>query len=147
VSDPVNILHVVSHAETQTIELGRKLAASFKPGDVVVLEGPLGAGKTVFVRGLVAGRGLDSAVVNSPSFTIVNEYPGEQPLFHFDLYRVNDPIELFEIGFDDYLSRDGLVVIEWGEKAGYLLPERYFLVTFRILSDQDREVHISLVEP
>lgn len=146
-SEPVNILHVVSHAETQTIELGRKLAASFKSGDVIVLEGPLGAGKTVFVRGLVAGRGLDSAVVNSPSFTIVNEYPGEQPLYHFDLYRVSDPIELFEIGFDDYLSRDGLVVIEWGEKAGYLLPERYFLVTFRILSDQDREVHISLVEP
>ncbi|MBI5266173.1 MAG: tRNA (adenosine(37)-N6)-threonylcarbamoyltransferase complex ATPase subunit type 1 TsaE [candidate division Zixibacteria bacterium] len=139
-------LSIVSHGERQTFELGKKLAASFVAGDLVVLEGPLGAGKTVFVRGLVAGRGLSDTTVNSPSFTMVNEYPGEKPLYHFDLYRISDPRELFEIGFDDYLARDGVVVIEWGTKADYLLPERYYLVEIRIVSETEREINISLVQ-
>lgn len=139
-------LSIISHGEHQTFELGKKLAASFVRGDVVVLEGPLGAGKTVFVRGMVAGRGLSDTTVNSPSFTMVNEYPGEKPLYHFDLYRISDPRELFEIGFDDYLTREGVVVIEWGAKADYLLPERYYLVEIRIVSETEREINISLVQ-
>jgi tRNA threonylcarbamoyladenosine biosynthesis protein TsaE len=139
-------LNVHSHSEDQTFQLGKKLSASFGGGDVIVLEGPLGAGKTVFVRGLVTGRGLSEANVHSPSFTMVNEYPGEKPLYHFDLYRISDPGELYEIGFDDYLTRDGLVVIEWGTKADYLLPDRYYLVEFRIVGASEREINVSLVQ-
>lgn len=141
----VNVLHITSHSELQTRELGKKMAAAFLPGDVVVLVGPLGAGKTVFVRGLVEGRGLDAERVHSPSFTLVNEYPGEKPLYHLDLYRLNDLDELIEIGLDDYLGREGVVVIEWGEKAEEVLPPKHYRVEFGIVSEQERAIDISLV--
>lgn len=143
----MSVLQITSHSEDQTRELAKKLAAAFVPGDVVVLVGPLGAGKTVFVRGLVEGCGLDINRVHSPSFTMVNEYPGEKPLYHFDLYRIDDLGELIEIGYDDYLSRDGVVVIEWGEKAAELLPAQYYRVEFAIKSESEREIDISLVKP
>lgn len=126
--------------------LAEKLAASFTPEDLVVLTGPLGSGKTAFVRGLAKGLGLDPAGVNSPSYTIVNEYRGEKPLYHFDLYRINETTELFEIGWEEYLSRPGLVVAEWGEKAGDLLPDNYYQLTFAIVSDSDRSIEMSLVQ-
>ncbi len=142
----VKVLSITSHSESETAALAEKLAAGLNPGDIVVLTGPLGAGKTVFVRGLAAGLGLDTANVNSPSFTIVNEYPGEHPLYHFDLYRISDPFELYEVGWDEYLGRDGLIVVEWGEKAGELLPPSYYLIEFGVKDEQDREINISLVE-
>lgn len=126
--------------------LSEKLAASFTPEDLIVLTGPLGSGKTAFVRGLAKGLGLDPAGVNSPSYTIVNEYRGEKPLYHFDLYRINETTELFEIGWEEYLSRPGLVVAEWGEKAGDLLPDNYYQLTFAIVSDSDRSIEMSLVQ-
>ena len=139
------VLSITSHSESETLALAENLAAGFNPGDIVVLTGPLGAGKTVFVRGLAAGLGLDTANVNSPSFTIVNEYPGEHPLYHFDLYRISDPFELYEVGWDEYLGRDGLIVVEWGEKAGELLPPSYYLIEFDVKDEQDREINISVV--
>ena len=139
-------MNITSHSESETLALAEKLAAGFKPGDILVLTGPLGAGKTVFVRGLAAGLGLDTDNVNSPSFTIVNEYPGQHPLYHFDLYRINDPFELYEVGWDEYLGRDGLIVVEWGEKAGELLPPTYYLIEFAVMDEQQREINISLVD-
>ena len=94
-------LNIISHDESETIALAKKLVPLFRPGDLVVLKGELGAGKTAFVRGLAEALGLDREAVNSPSFTIVNEYPGERPLHHLDLYRINDPTELEEIGWDE----------------------------------------------
>lgn len=139
-------LQVVSHSEQQTEALAEKLAGSFAPGDVVVLTGPLGAGKTAFVRGLAKGLGMKPEVVNSPSYTFVNEYRGEKPLYHFDLYRIHDNSELFEIGWEEYQSRGGLMVVEWGEKAEELLPDRYYQLNFAIVSDTEREISILLVE-
>ncbi len=141
------ILSVTSYSEEQTLALARKLAASFKPGDVIVLSGPLGAGKTAFVKGLVSGRGMSDSEVSSPTYAFVNEYHGEVPLFHFDLYRIGDPSELFEIGWEDYLARPGIVVVEWGEKAQALLPERYFKIDFQIVDDTTRQIDLALVEP
>lgn len=140
------ILAATSHSEAETLALANKLAMSFVTGDLLVLTGPLGAGKTVFVRGLVQGRGLTESMVSSPSFGMVNEYPGELPLYHFDLYRIKNPSELYEIGWDDYLLRDGVVVVEWGEKAAGLLPSRYYRIDFSILSETDREIKIELVQ-
>lgn len=124
--------------------LAEKLAATcFVPGDVLVLSGHLGAGKTLFVRGLAKGLGLDPDMVNSPSFTFVNEYPGEKPLYHFDLYRMGDVSELSEIGWEEYLSRDGIVAVEWGEKAGQNLPDNYYKLDFTVVSETEREISIT----
>lgn len=142
----VRAIRIISHSEEQTLALAGKLAASFEAGDVIVLKGELGSGKTAFVRGLATARGIDERLVSSPSFTFLNEYPGHQPLYHFDLYRLNDLSELREIGWDEYLQRNGLVVIEWGERAEGYLPNRYYLVDFTIRSENEREINISLVE-
>ncbi len=139
-------MNITSHSEDETLALAGKLASLFKPGDVLVLTGVLGAGKTVFVKGLAAAMGIDESLVNSPSFTIVNEYTGKLPLYHFDLYRLDDVSELYEIGWDDYLGREGLVVIEWGEKAKEYLPARYYQVNFGIIDEQQREIDISYIE-
>lgn len=140
------VLAITSHSEEETLALAKRLAASFVTGDLLVLTGPLGSGKTVFVRGLVQGLGLQESMVSSPSFGMVNEYPGELPLYHFDLYRIKNPAELYEIGWDDYLLRDGIVVVEWGEKAVGLLPSRYYQIDFVIKSETEREIQIALVQ-
>jgi tRNA threonylcarbamoyladenosine biosynthesis protein TsaE len=139
-------LSIISHSEAETFALAKRLSTSFADGEVVVLTGPLGAGKTVFVRGLAAGRKIAEAAVSSPSFGFVNEYPGVSPVYHFDLYRLSDLRELTEIGWDDYLQRPGLIVIEWGEKAAEFLPPRYYLVQIGIIDAEQREIQISLVE-
>ncbi len=108
---------IVTASVEQTEQAGTQLARRLSPGDVVALTGDLGAGKTAFVRGLAAGLGV-SQPVTSPTFTIVNEYEGGRcPLFHFDLYRLEDGDALFDIGWEDYLSRGGICAVEWSERA------------------------------
>lgn len=143
----MSVLHVTSHSEAETLALAEKLVRSFLPGDVLILVGELGSGKTAFVRGLARGLGIDGSLVNSPSYTFVNEYPGgDRKLYHFDLYRMNDTNELYEIGWDEYLSREGIMAVEWGEKAAELLPQKYYLMEFRIVNKTDRDIDISLVQ-
>jgi len=140
-------LNIVSHSEAETAALAQKLALFFRAGDVIVLTGELGAGKTVFVRGLATGLGIGEDLVNSPSFTVVNEYPGGKlPLFHFDLYRLGDPSELQEVGWDEYRRRDGLIVVEWGERAGYQLPPAYYRVKITPLNEQQRQIDVAYLE-
>ena len=105
---------VFTESEKETEELGRKLAAFVRPNMVLALYGGLGAGKTAFIRGLASGMRL-RARVTSPTFTIVNEYLGEIPLFHFDMYRLSGSTELFGIGWEDYLTRGGVIAVEWSE--------------------------------
>ena len=142
----MRVLSVVSHSEEQTVALANRLANSLGPGDVVVLTGSLGSGKTTFVRALAAARGIDPERVTSPSFALVHEYGGNPPLYHIDLYRLSDVSELTEVGWDDYLGRDGIVVVEWGEKAGDRLPSRYYLAQFTIVGDSARRIDFSLVQ-
>ena len=127
------------------MSLAAKLADSFVSGDVVILKGDLGSGKTTFVRGLAVARGIDENLVSSPSYTFVNEYGGQPPLYHIDLYRMSDISELAEIGWDDFVSRDGIVLVEWGERAGMRLPARYYLAEFSIVDEQQRQIDFSLV--
>ncbi len=124
------------------------MAAMFPDGSLVVLSGELGAGKTVFVKGLAKGMGIEKDAATSPTFNIVHEYRGERELYHFDLYRLRDTSELVEIGWDDYLERQGVAVVEWGEKAGALLPQKYYLVEINSLNDDEneREINVSLIE-
>ena len=105
----------ITNAPEETEALGEALARELKPGDVVAFTGDLGAGKTAFTRGLARGLGVADRVT-SPTFTIVNEYEGGRlPLFHFDMYRLGSSEELFDIGWEDYLSRGGVCAVEWSE--------------------------------
>ena len=108
-----------SKSATDTHRLGALLGALLQPGDVVLLEGPLGAGKTALTQGIGAGMGVGGAI-NSPTFTLLKEYEGRLPLYHFDLYRIEDPEELFALGFEDYfggVSGDGVCVVEWADRG------------------------------
>lgn len=110
-------MRYISNSVEETERLGAKLASSLPAGSIVAFTGDLGAGKTAFVRGMACGLGIEERVT-SPTFTIVNEYDGgEKPLFHFDLYRLYDSDELFDIGWEDYLARGGICAVEWSERA------------------------------
>lgn len=111
---------------------------------VVALYGDLGAGKTVFVRGVASVIAPDSHV-KSPTYTIVNEYPGKIPLYHFDMYRIESEDDLYSIGFDDYLA-GGISIIEWSENIPFALPREYIRVTIDKISDTERSITAEKVE-
>ena len=116
------VTEIWSDSVQETEQAGEALGRELGPGRVVALYGGLGAGKTAFVRGLARALGVDGPVT-SPTFTIVNEYDGPVPLFHFDMYRLRSPGELFDIGWDDYLARGGVVAVEWSENVEEALEE------------------------
>ena len=131
---------VTTQSEDETAAVGRELASTLSAGDVVLLSGDLGAGKTAFVRGLAEGLGVSRAEVSSPTFTLIQEYRGGRlTLFHVDLYRLEDPREFDELGLDE-IAEDGVLAIEWAEKLdARLKPSRS--VTVRIAhSDGDTRI-------
>ena len=119
----------------ETEELGRRLGAQLKPGAIIAYYGDLGAGKTAFTRGLARGLGIQDPIT-SPTYTIVNEYEGRIPLFHFDMYRLSCSDELFDIGWEDYLSRSGVIAVEWSERVEDALEGA---LTIQIRKDPDRD--------
>ena len=125
----------------ETIKLGEKIARRLKPGDLVALSGELGAGKTTLVKGIAKGLGVKNyRYVNSPSFVLVKEYKGKIPLFHFDIYRLNNLKDIEDIGYEDYLARDGVIVIEWSSKMARILPKRHLDVALKIKSPGKRTI-------
>ena len=117
-----------SHSEQETEQLAQELAGQLKAGEVLALDGDLGAGKTAFTRGLARGLGYPGRV-QSPTFTLVNEYEGGRlPLFHFDMYRLGSSDELFGIGCEDYLSRGGVCAVEWSENVSDAMEEGAVLI-------------------
>ncbi len=127
----------ISNSETETEQLGSRLAAALPQTAVICLYGELGAGKTAFVRGLAEGMGLD-CTVSSPTFTIVNEYLGNRDLIHFDMYRLGSADELFDIGWEDYLKRKAVLVVEWSENVQDAFDGSEICIHFKKLSDTVR---------
>ena len=115
-------MQFLSHSTQETEAIGEELAQKLRGGDVLAFTGSLGMGKTAFTRGLARGLGCRGRVT-SPTFTIVNEYEGRTPLFHFDMYRLGSSDELFDIGWEDYLTRGGVCAVEWSEQVSGALPE------------------------
>lgn len=113
-----------------TVRIGKRLGDILKQGDVVCITGGLGAGKTAFTQGIASALGIQG-YITSPTFTIVNEYNGKIPLYHFDVYRVGDPEEMFEIGFEEYLDNKGVVVIEWADLIRDILPSEYIWIDIK----------------
>ncbi len=131
---------LISQSEQETFLLARDLARGFKGDEVVLLEGELGAGKTVFAKGIASGLGLkDVHQVCSPSYTLVNIYQAEYPIYHIDLYRLSKNSEILDIGWEDYLGQ-GVVVVEWAEKIKFSLDA--IRVTLKIEERNRRRIRI-----
>ena len=112
----------------ETFELGKKIGLEAKAGEIICLDGDLGVGKTVFTQGFAKWLGIDEAV-NSPTFTIIQEYDeGRLPLYHFDVYRIGDPEEMYEIGYEDYFYGQGVCLIEWAKLIEELIPDEAKIV-------------------
>ena len=128
------VAQTVTHSPEQTLAEGRKLAATLVPGDVVSISGELGAGKTVFCKGIASGLGVAPAAISSPSFAIVNEYEGsETTVLHVDFYRLSGAAEAERIGWQEYLERDAVMLIEWPEIAPEILPDHRVEVSITFL--------------
>lgn len=126
---------IETHSEQETLELGKKLAQEAEPGQVFSLVGNLGVGKTVFTKGMAEGLGITEPV-SSPTFTIVQVYEeGRMPFYHFDVYRIGDPEEMEEIGYEDYFYGQGICLVEWANLIEELMPEH----TIHILIEKDLE--------
>ena len=136
-------MEYLSHSPEETEQLGEQLGRTLRPGSVVAYRGDLGMGKTAFTRGLARGLGC-TCRVTSPTFTIVNEYSGALPLFHFDMYRLDSSDELFDIGWEDYLARGGVCAVEWSERVEDALPEDALWVSFaRGNGENDRIITVT----
>jgi tRNA threonylcarbamoyladenosine biosynthesis protein TsaE len=132
---------VTTRSEEETFELARRMAAGFKGKEIVLLSGELGAGKTVFAKGIAAGAGVvASERVSSPSFTLVNIYEGRWPVFHIDLYRLEREAEILDLGWEDYLG-EGIVVVEWAERL--TLPVDGIRVLIETVGDDERRITIA----
>ncbi len=131
---------VTTTSEAETMETGAKLASSLVAGDTVLLVGALGAGKTVFVRGVALALGVDPGEVRSPTFTLVNFYRGRLPVYHVDLYRIEKQEDLSELGLEDLIGRDGVALVEWGDRLGPYHPGTVVRVQVLDLGGDQREI-------
>jgi tRNA threonylcarbamoyladenosine biosynthesis protein TsaE len=131
-----------SASPDETAAIGERLGALLEAGDVVLLDGPLGAGKTALTQGIARGVGVPpERRVASPTFTIVNEHPGRVPLYHLDLYRIEDPGELVEVGVEDALGGRGVAVVEWAERLGPdFTPRERLDIVIDIISAEARRL-------
>ena len=137
-----NIMIITNNA-AETRELGTRLAEKLKAGDVILLEGELGAGKSELARGVARGLGV-TETVTSPSFTILNVYEsGRIPLYHFDWYRLESAEELYELGMDEYLGGDGIAVVEWAERCPDAVPEDCIRIRLEATGEETRRITVN----
>jgi len=146
-------LHIMSKSEDETREFGTALGRLLRPGDVVLLHGDLGSGKTTLTQGIAKGLLIDD-YVQSPTFTLVAEHPGQSKtgdpltLYHLDLYRLDDPSDLESFGYEDLVTQsDGVVVVEWPERAGGILPDDFVLIVIEASGPDQRQFSIQAIPP
>ena len=138
---------LISHSENETKLIGKKFAEKLKKGDVIVLTGELGSGKTKFTEGVLEHFGLENEI-SSPTFNIVNEYISKNiNIYHFDVYRLEDEDEFYAIGGEEYFDK-GICLIEWGEMIESVLPKKYIRITFNrnYENDDSREIVFEYIE-
>ncbi len=145
ISDP---LRLVSSSVDETLAIGRRLGAALAPGHVLALVGPLGAGKTHFVKGLARGAGVDDdRKVNSPTFVLVNEYAGRIPLYHLDAYRLGGETELEALGFDEMIAGEAAVVVEWADRVRDSLPPDHLHIVIDVTGPERRDFTMTATGP
>ncbi len=136
------MIRFTSHSPKETENFAYELSKKLRAGDVLAFRGSLGAGKTAFVRGLAKGLSPD-AQVSSPTFALVNDYGGDIPLYHFDMYRITSMDDLYSTGFFDYLDMGGILAIEWSENVEFALPPDTITVSIEPKSDEERNITVT----
>jgi tRNA threonylcarbamoyladenosine biosynthesis protein TsaE len=143
-------VRVLSHSESETREVGARLATVLQPGDVVALYGELGAGKTRLIQGICRGLGVREEVT-SPSFVLINEYRGRIPVYHFDFYRLERLEEIAGLGIEEYFDGSGVCLIEWADRAEPLLPPERIEVVISLIpapgEETEREIEVRWKRP
>ncbi|MDD5772996.1 MAG: tRNA (adenosine(37)-N6)-threonylcarbamoyltransferase complex ATPase subunit type 1 TsaE [bacterium] len=129
-----------SESSKKTEKIAEKISLLLSPGDVICLIGELGAGKTCFSKGLIRALGVKNKYVVSPTFTIINEYQGKYPIYHFDLYRLKNENELEALGFEEYFYGKGITLIEWADKMKKLLPKDRLEIYFSYVNENTRRI-------
>ena len=136
-------LILVSEKPGDTLHIGQIIGSKLQKGNVVALTGELGSGKTCITQGIARGLGVpEDYFITSPTFTLINEYPGRVPLYHIDVYRLSGSLDLNDVGYEEYFYGDGVVVIEWAEKIRDILPAETMFIYLRYLDDNTREIKI-----
>ena len=145
ISGERSVMVLFSKSPEETFRIGRILAESLDAGDVVALIGELGSGKTCLTQGIAKGLGVsESYAVTSPTFTLINEYPGSKTdLYHLDVYRLTGCADLADMGYDEYLSGRGVMVIEWAEKVREAVPDDALFVVMTYLEENVRKIELS----
>jgi len=134
------LFEFLTHSPEETQELGKRIGQLNQPGDIILLVGGLGSGKTCLTQGIAWGLGIKEYAL-SPSFVIIREYKGRLPLYHIDFYRLGRVEEIEDLGLDDYLYGDGVVVVEWAEKGMGLWPPQHLLININFVSEWERRFH------
>jgi tRNA threonylcarbamoyladenosine biosynthesis protein TsaE len=136
-------IQIITHSVTETQSLGRILGASLKQAFIIALTGELGSGKTAFVQGLAKGLDVsEKYYITSPTFTLINEYPGRHRLFHVDLYRIEHISELEDIGLDEVLHQDAVIAIEWADKLSGDTLSDHLALQFKLTGEESRQIDI-----
>jgi tRNA threonylcarbamoyladenosine biosynthesis protein TsaE len=130
----------------ETFQIAKRLSLKFKGGELIILEGELGMGKTIFTKGIAAGLGIDPNDITSPSFLIINEHQGSLKLYHIDLYRLKDAQEIEDLGIRDLLEIGAVIVIEWGERLPHYFRRGGIHITFFDMGEDSRKIVISKAE-
>ncbi len=134
---------IITKSPEETQALGEEIGKTLRKGDVVALTGELGAGKTCLSQGLGWGLGVDRSIyLRSPSFTLIKEYHGKLPIYHFDFFRLNNVEEACELGCEDYFYGNGVAIVEWAEKIESILPAGYLKIEMEIVSENERKIRI-----
>ena len=140
------MMKIISQSVSDTLNIGRKIAKSLNKGDIICLYGELGSGKTVLTKGIAWGLGISRRAIISPSFVLIRPYSGKKmPLYHFDLYRLKEQKEISVLGYEEYLYGDGITVIEWADRLGYLLPREFLRIELFIRANSQRLLRIKAV--
>ncbi len=134
---------VTSSSPEHTFSLGFHVGTFVHPGDILCLIGHLGAGKTLFVKGIAKALSVNSEQVTSPTFTLINEYAGDYLLYHFDVYRLENPEELEDLGYEEYFYGDGICIIEWGDRVTSYLPQEYLQIGIDKIDETTREIRFT----
>jgi tRNA threonylcarbamoyladenosine biosynthesis protein TsaE len=138
------LLELTSTSPEETVKIGQILSQCLLPGDLVNLNGTLGAGKTLLVKGIGQGLGIDPGAVTSPTFSIINEYEGTKfPLYHFDLYRLESDLDLEQVGYEEYFYGAGVTVVEWGDLFRHHLPEERLDIELESLGTEERKLTVT----